>query len=192
MDGKKIALSLFIGFIMVTSVIGIVLVNYGSDNEGPGSYNGFKFSKGQDGYLTTRIDSRDVAFVYFPAELESMDVSPDIIGLIKGTRMIYITSDFNSNFSQTIGIAEYNLGYAIQDLYSIFPVLAFTGNETNLPVITCKNATRFVPVISFQEANSTSIRLDSDCIVIESSNAEGFIKGRDRLLYGITGVMDGN
>ncbi len=192
MDGKKVALSLFIGFIMVTSVIGIVFVNYGSDTEGSLDYNGYKFNKANDGSLTTRINNRDVAFIYFPEELESMNLSADIVSSIKATRMIYITSDFNSNFSETIGTAEYNLGYAIQDLYSIFPVFGFIGNETNLPVITCKNATSFVPVIYFKEGSASSIIKEGDCIVIESSNADGFIKARDRLVYGIAGVMNGN
>ncbi|MBI2133730.1 hypothetical protein HYU11_03550 [Candidatus Woesearchaeota archaeon] len=187
---KKIAVSLFLGFIMITSVIGIVLVNYGS-NSGELNYKGQRFSRLADGSLQAKIDGKDVIFLYFPAEVEGINVSREIIDLIRGTRMVYMTSDYYGNFSKTIGIAGYNLGLALSDVYSIFSVQGFVQNVTALPVISCNNATSSVPVIMFREGNETGIYKEGDCIIIESSDSDGFIKARDRLFYGVSGIMDG-
>ncbi len=64
-----------------------------------------------------------------------------------------------------------------------------TKNEFNKPVITCKNATLYVPVIYFKKSNETSITLEGNCIIAEAFRGEDFTKIKDRLVYGALGVM---
>ncbi len=186
---RNVLFAVVVGILMAASSIGIMFVNYGSDSDTL-SYKGHKFSRQADGSVVTELKGKQAVFMYFPAEVESISLNKTIIERINSTRMIYLTSDYYSNFSQAIGVAEYNLGYALQDIYSIFAVQGFFQNATNLPVVTCDNATLFVPVLSFQEGNKTAIYENAGgCIIIESDNSEGFIKARDRLFYGISGVI---
>ena len=66
-----------------------------------------------------------------------------------------------------------------------------TKNTTtyNLPIITCDNATEFVPVIYFKDSNITKFTLENNCIIGESNSREGFLALKDRLLYALFDVI---
>src|SRR3989339_224583 len=46
-----------------------------------------------------------------------------------------------------------------------------------------------VPVVYFRHGNATSIHLENDCIIAEAAENAGFIMVKDRLLYGMLGVI---
>ena len=74
--------------------------------------------------------------------------------------------------------------------YGIFVRKGFTSNNSfNLPVVACSDSTPYVPVVYFRHGNSTNIHLDNDCIIAEAAENAGFIMVKDRLLYGMLGVM---
>ncbi|MBI2142575.1 hypothetical protein HYU15_03780 [Candidatus Woesearchaeota archaeon] len=110
--------------------------------------------------------------------------------------MLYVTSDYHSNFSQVIAAVEFDFSKAIYEHYGIFVVQGFMQNISSFPVVSCANATPFVPVVSFQEgvdggADNEGFSESGGCLVAEAGSYEGFVKLRDRLLYGLLGVMDG-
>ncbi len=74
--------------------------------------------------------------------------------------------------------------------YNIYLRRGFTTNNTfNLPAIACDDATSAVPVIYFRKGNATKIYLKNSCIIAEAPSNQEFIKAKDRILYGMLGVM---
>jgi hypothetical protein len=72
----------------------------------------------------------------------------------------------------------------------MFVVKGFTSeNEFAKPIITCDNATFYVPVIYFKKSNQTVISLENNCIIAEAYRGEDLVKVKDRLLYSIFGVI---
>jgi hypothetical protein len=86
--------------------------------------------------------------------------------------------------------------------YNVFVRRGFTANSTYaLPIITCNDSTENVPVVYFREGsatsttnrtnttNTTNIHLEGSCIIAEAKTNAGFVMAKDRLLYGILGVI---
>ena len=64
-----------------------------------------------------------------------------------------------------------------------------TENEYNIPVITCADATPTVPVLYFQRTNETKVYREGSCIILEAATDFDLLRLKDRILYGIFGVM---
>ena len=185
---KQRVFAIVVGLLMASSVIGIVFVNYGTENRDVLTYKKYEFVR--DGSsLVTQINGKPVPFTYFPKELESIQLNQSIADRIKNTRLVYATSDYHSNNSQVIASVEYDLARALDQNYGIYVIQGFTQNVSKLPVVSCRNATGFVPVISFEEGNDTAIFERDNCIIVQANDFNGFVKARDRLLYGIFGVI---
>ena len=58
-----------------------------------------------------------------------------------------------------------------------------------MPIIACNDATLNVPVVYFKHGNATNIHIENNCIIAEASANADFIMVKDRLLYGMLGVM---
>ncbi|MBI2575565.1 hypothetical protein HYV82_06795, partial [Candidatus Woesearchaeota archaeon] len=154
---------------------------------------GHKFERQLDGSLTTKVNGRTVSFTYFPGEIEYIALNPSAVDMLKGTRMLYVTSDYHGNFSQVIAAVEFDFSKALYENYGIFVVQGFVQNVSSFPVVSCANATSFVPVVSFQESvDNEGFRESGSCLIAEAGSYEGFVKLRDRLLYGLMGVIDGS
>ena len=74
---------------------------------------------------------------------------------------------------------------------NIYAISGITNNSINynLPIITCENATSYVPVIHLKEGNDTKFSLKDDCIMAESSSKEGFIALKDIIIYTIFDII---
>jgi len=180
-DKKGIALVLFIAFIMLTSTIGYVFK--GGSKE---KYNGFSFSIGDDQRWHTRINGMQMSFKYFPADLESINLSSEIINKIKSTNMIYFTHDPENHYSGDIAL----LKEIFWPYFQIYAEIGLTEkNDLGLPLIDCNNATSAAPVIYINESNQTGFYIDNDCIVCEINSGEDFTAIKERLLYSLFGVM---
>jgi len=193
-DYKKILMSAMIMFLFAGGIMGFILsgVPFGVQSAvGGGSvkYNGFSFTQTQTGILS-EINDRDFLFGYYPAEVEYIQVDNSIVDTLRSSRMTYITSDVNSTEAQAIGGFAYSLGQALESK-GLYAQVAFnSSNRFNFPVVTCKDATSFVPVIFVQVVNSSSIYQENNCIFINSTSAPGIERLRDRLVYGVLGVIE--
>lgn len=184
--------SIVVGLLMATSIIGLVFVNYGGSSETL-KYGKYKFERQADGSLITKVNNKPVSFTYFPGEIEYITLNQSAVELLKGTRMLYVTSDYQGNFSQVVAAAEFDFSKALYEHYGIFVVQGFFQNVSSFPVVRCANATPFVPVVSFEEgAENEGFRESGSCLVADADSYEGFVKLRDRLLYGFLGVIDGS
>ena len=182
-------MSLFIAFIMVLSILGI-MVGETSPSGSKIKYNDFTFFRVQDGFMT-KINKKDVRFSYFPSDLENITIDPAIKDNFNNINMVYLTYNPNQPAVQAIANVLYSLKPILDDFFNIYSANSMTVNNTyNLPVITCANATSTVPVIDFRESNSTQLLFEDNCIIFEASSASDFVLLKDRLLYSLFGILD--
>ena len=187
---KNIGLILFITVIMIGTTFSFVFYGF-SPAPDVREYDGYKFTYQQNGGVwSSKINGKNVAFSFPPADVEKIHVNDDIAPLLNGKLEIDSTYNLTSKNAQPIALAQHQMGILLST-YDMFLRQGFTTNNTyNFPVITCKDATANVPVIYFKESrNETRIYIDNNCIVAESSTDSGFLKVKDRILYEMLGVI---
>jgi hypothetical protein len=188
MERAKLWVSLFIVFIMVMSTAGFVL-NFAGNQERTVKYNGVTFKVGSQG-VSTKINGQQVWFNYLPQEVEEISTEAAAVQRAKSTLMLYMTSDRNSSAADYIAQAEFGFAQIVEAQLGIYAAAGFTEQtETAAPVVTCANATVYVPVIHFKESNETRIGIKDNCIIAEAATASEFLALKDRLLYGMLAVM---
>ena len=186
-DKTKKFMVYFIGFIMISSVFGVIFFGFSSGGAST-KYNEFKFFNRGD-FWSTNIDGREAMFTYFPSEIEPIQADANAISRLRNSPQIDITSDFNDTFAEGIALAQYQMGITLSN-FNVFARSGFT-NQTkyNAPVITCNSSTQFVPVIYFKNSNATKISFENNCIIAESATNADVIRLKDRLVYGILGII---
>ena len=185
-EKKKWGLIFFIILIMIGTSVSFVFFGFSGVDEKV-KYNGIVFVKLPDRW-EAKINGQFAAFSFLPGEVESVLVE-EFSQRLQGKFEIDVTYDSSSKFNQSIALAQHQMGLTLEQ-YNIFARKGFTTNNTfNLPIITCNESTENVPVVYFRHGNSTNIHLDKDCIIAEAAENAGFIMVKDRLLYGILGVM---
>jgi len=184
---KQVLLSIFIAIIMVSSILGYM---FGRDEPNTVKYNKVDFY--QNNFLwATKINDKEVVFHNFPSAVEHINISDEIFARIKSTLEVDSTYDQNNSFAKDIALAQHSVELIMDDFFNIYLRKGMTTeNEYNLPVITCKEATPFIPVLYFKIANQTSVYLENNCIIAEARNGLEFLKIKDRLLYGLFDIIE--
>lgn len=186
-ERKKWGLILFIVFIMIGTTFSFVFFGFSPATERV-KYNGVSFVNNGNIWIA-KINGREAAFSFLPSEVESVSAFEDFSKRLQGRFEIDVTYDSNSTYKESIALVQHQMGLTLA-AYNIFMRKGFTANNTfNLPVITCDNATMNVPVVYFKYGNATNIRMENNCIIAEASTNADFIKAKDRLLYGMLGVI---
>ncbi|MFH1511704.1 MAG: hypothetical protein ABIF10_08495 [Candidatus Woesearchaeota archaeon] len=187
MDRKKLTWSLFIVFIMVFSAFGVIFYGF-SAPETKLQYNEHKFTVTEKGFKT-KVGAKTYTFGHYPQDLERISLDQGVIDWLKTTKMVYLTYNENQSTVGQIAAAQFEFQKGLKDA-GIFGIVTMTKeNQYGLPVITCDNATSFVPVFEFREANETQIVEESSCIILEAGYGEDYYMLTDRILYGILGIM---
>ncbi len=185
---NKVLISIFISFIMVTSIMGFIIGSFRTAEEEL-EYKNLLFTKSGN-YWETEINDMKIRTTYFPSELEDINVSEDALSKLKSTKMIYITTPVQGPNLDAISLASFELADFLTP-FQIFSQAAISDNNTGyaLPLITCQNATLFVPVISIENANQTQAYLEGDCIILEAQYAQDFIRLKDKIILKFVGIM---
>ncbi len=186
-ERKKWGLILFIIFIMIGTSVSFVFFGFSPATERV-KYNGVSFVNNGNIWIA-KINGNEAAFSFLPGEVENINMSYDISQRLQNKFEIDATYDLNSTYKEPIALAQHQMGLTLA-AYNIFVRKGFTTNNTfNLPIITCDNATINVPVVYFRHGNATNINVDNNCIIAEASSNADFIRVKDRLLYGMLGVI---
>jgi len=187
-EKRKKLLVYLIGFIMVSSAFGVIFFGFNSGGTNPLVYDKYKFTY-KGGVLSTMVNGKEALFSYLPSDVEPIMVNGDAISRLKNAVEIDLTSDFNDTFAESIALAQFQMDATLSN-FNIFLRKGFTNETTsNLQVITCKDSTSFVPVIYFKGANTTSVYLENSCIIAEAVNQADVIRVKDRLIYGMLGII---
>jgi len=187
---KELIFSLVIAFLMVLSVFGFVL-NYTSTSQKI-RYNSYSFVLTQKGWLT-KLDKKNLFFPYNPKEVEKyikeLNITNSSLNLLLGKKQIYITSNFNSSLASTISSSVLFLEKNLK-LKNIFIKNSFTSpTPYNTKVITCDNATSFVPVIFIKKAEKTSLQNFENCLIVNVRTAEELKIITTFITYKLLGIM---
>ena len=187
-NGKKIMVYIM-AILMVGSVFGVVFFGFSGGGGTSLEYGKFKFvNKGS--FWSTIVDGREALFTYLPGDVEPITVDRGIIDGLKNRLEIDVTSNFNDTFAQQISLAGYNMGITLNN-FNVFVRQGFASeNDYNFPVITCEDSSNFVPVIYFKSSNETNVYLENNCIIAEASRQDDVEMIKDRLVYGMLGVIE--
>tara|TARA_Y100000310_G_scaffold47186_1_gene43805 strand:- start:31818 stop:32405 length:588 start_codon:yes stop_codon:yes gene_type:complete len=186
--GKKVFGYILI-FIMFGSVFTFIFFGFNSSTSSSGvvDYNGFEFVN-RGTYWSTIIDSREALFTYLPDDLGFIFVNNDATSRLRNKVQIDITSDFEDVFAEPIALAQFQMGITLNN-FNVFVRGGFTSEHENFNVLTCDDASGFVPVIYFRSANTTKVYLEGNCVIAEASNGADVIRIKDRLVYSILGII---
>ena len=186
-EKRKWGLIVFIIIIMIGTTFSFVFFGFQTQTD-VAKYNGIKFVRYADRW-EAKINGKRAAFSFLPAEVKDLNASGDFSKMLQNKIEIDVTYDSNDTYKESIALAQHQMGLVLSQ-YGIFVRKGFINNNTfNVPVIACKDASANVPVIYFKTANSTNIRVESNCVIAEASSEINFIKLKDKLLYGILGVV---
>jgi len=186
-EKKKWGLILFIVLIMIGTSVSFVFFGFSPVAEKV-KYNGINFANNNNVW-TAKINGKTAAFSFLPTEVEDVVAFDDFAKLLQGKFEIDVTYDLNSTYAQSIALAQYQMGLTLA-AYDIYVRKGFTTNNTfNMPLINCDDATFNVPVVYLKYGNTTSIHVEDNCVIAEASSNADFIKAKDRILYGILGVI---
>ncbi len=174
-DRKGIILTLFIAFIMITSVLGFVFS--GDDSQSSVEYNGYTFTRTDNGWATY-IRDQYFYFTYSPIDLESLPFDVFPINSEKAY-IAYNPSEMDAVLQNSIDKLRY--------IFSLNAILAYPACsiETGCPNIPVVNCDSEFPVISFKKSEQERIFVDGNCIILEGL----FVKNTDRVSYWLLGVM---
>lgn len=190
--GKK-WFAIFVGAIMLLSVAGFVFSLNPSGQGANFRYGGLIFKQSPEGFYTADLNGIQLDFLYRPEDLADISISPDIVGKLTGSRSVSVTYYWNSTFSDDMALFQFDVSNLLDSKYGVFAEPGFTtANPSGITIITCNDATQFVPVLLLQEANNTAIGIDSsrpDCIVLNASGSAGFSRVSDKLKYAIIGSI---
>jgi hypothetical protein len=186
---RKIIWVIIVAGLMVSSVFGVIFGGFSSPTETV-RYNKYKFER-INNYWVTKIGNMKIGFQYLPNELDDIYVDKEALNRLSSSPMIYITYDPSDKYRENIAAVQFQLGKALNDNFNIFVATAFIKNSTyKIPIITCANSTKFVPVIEFITTNTTQIKLlNNSCIISTAKSAQDFYRIRDRILYGLFEVI---
>ena len=184
--GKKI-IGYFIGIIMIFSAFGVVFFGFGAGSGGTVKYNGLKFTD-KDNFWSVKVNGREALFNYLPDELASLNTDNATIEKLKNAVQIDSTSEFNDTLAEPIALAQFQMGITLNN-FGVYLRSGFIDNVSKFPVIKCEGSTNFVPVIYFRSANETKIYSDGSCVRAEAANGADAIRLKDRLVYGILGII---
>lgn len=189
-EGKrKKILGIILGITMFGSIFTFIFFGFNTGGVASGSvdYNGFEFIN-RGTHWSTFVDSREALFTYLPDDLGFIFINSNVINHLKNKIQIDITSEFNDTSAETIALAQYQTGITLNN-FNVFVRNGFTSKQQNFPVITCNDSSNFVPVIYFKSSNETKVYLDNDCVIAEASDPADIIRIKDRLVYGILGII---
>ena len=180
----SIALSLFIATIMVTSIIGYIF----ADNQDQAvKYNGIKFTLISTGWKAN-IDGKNYLFSYDPKSVEDMELPDDVF--FDNVMEIDATYDPNSTYKEAIAQSIFEFAN-ILSVNNIYLRPGFTSNTSfGVSIITCDDASPFVPVLYYKSSNQTIVTSQDNCLIIEARDANSFLALTDRIAYKILGVIE--
>jgi len=180
---KQIILAVFIVFLMSFSIMGIISRDNSSQVVRYGEY---VFEKGAANNWKTKIDDTVYEFTFHPDDVEQINISQDIIGKLKNSLEIDVTSDFDDKFKDGIALAQFNMQNTLKS--KIYVRQGFTTNVSVAhPIILCNNTV--VPTIYFKAGDDIIVYQENNCIYAEGRSSRDFVEIADRLMYGILGII---
>ena len=137
----------------------------------------------------TRIYS--MALRYSPKEVEDIAIEGSLDKRFFDNQSdFYVTFDPTGNDFSRVALAVSDFDTHLTKVFEKIPIAACDRNETEVcrerPIITCSDADKLVLYV--READRFRVYYNDNCIVVEG-NGFDLVKGVDRVLYNLYGIM---
>ncbi len=187
----KMWVSIGIAIIMATSIAGFLTLDKTSPAYGQFDYNNFTITGAPQRWQVS-IDGTVATFEFLPSDINDIPYPSDIFGWLRGVQAFSMTSSPQDNLSLAIGAVEYALFTQLgeQSKQGKIILYAFTMNNTfGKPILTCKDATPYQPVLLFEQGNETKIARQGDCIIATATSDYHMRRLGERILYTHFGII---
>ena len=198
--------AIILSVILISSTFAVIFYGIAPNNETK-KFNGFKFTQAA-GSWQTPINNNQLFFNYLPEDVQSIALDPILADKLRSSPEIDATSSINDSNGEAIAVAESQMEQILNQVSQIYLRRGFDTNTSyGLPVIIC-NATKSpeaietgaagtpgtagtaaVPILYIRTGLETSIKQEGSCIVAQGQTAQDIIKLKDRILYGIYGIL---
>lgn len=184
---KNVVSALFI-FLMVSSVFGVIFYGYAGSVQKE-KVNGITFTLTKDG-VRASIEDKPFLFQYFPKDVEDIPLSAGAHQLL-ASQALAVTYPPNASAYREMALLQLQLWEFFQSDRGVYVLTAVTEPQDNLPVVTCANTTALFPVIEIREGNTTQVRDENNCIIIEADAGYQYDRLYDRIRYDVLGIIHG-
>ena len=190
----NIIISIIVACLMIASIGGYAILNNSSSTNDAtyGDYN-FKIVQSSDGSTVyrTSINGKYQDFLYFPSEVSRINITSEVYNKIKNSQAIIITFDPNETSDNLvfIDIMRYNLQNKVSK--PIYFGVTNTSSTYPLQVISCANATNYMPFLLLNISATTSIvanKENPNCIIL-NGKLRDITALSDRMAYILDDVM---
>jgi|SRR3989338_3267968 len=182
-----------IGFLLLMVVglsFGAVLSGFG-DPSTKVKYNGITFNADPvNNIWTAKINGKTAAFSFLPQDVQTIAVEGSPFKITERKPEIDFTYEVNGTDKEYIALAQHQMSLTLEQ-YGVFVRKGFTTNNSyGFPIIDCASSSASVPVVYFMRSNISRIKVQDNCIIAEAQDSIDIIKAKDRLVYGILGVIE--
>ena len=185
---KKIV-PLLVGFFIIAVMVLSVLEFGNQGNEETIKYNGHKFTKINDRWVTY-VNNNKIALLYNPKDVEDAKADADYGSLLMSAKT-YFSFD-QSQPALFLPANELMLNKNILGITSQLILACPSDNEAceakNLPIKTCDDASVSTGIILFETANETSMSFKNNCLKFQGTQ-EGINKLLTRLVLKRLGIV---
>ncbi len=183
---------LFMAFLMIFGIVGVINYNPAYNTEVPMTYGDYEFTletRSNGGQvLVTDINGQQVEFQSLPAQVAYFEVDPAAIELMKSSQNIALLSDpeYDEYNAGNIDYARLQMSLALRKTANGM----LRDNEFGLPVLGCENATSQTPMFVFNLTNETArLTVEDNCITMSAAEREMMLM-KDRIIFEYYGMMD--
>ncbi len=181
-QGTKKIWALIVIVVMAMSVIGFLTIDFTSVEK----YNGFKIVN-IDGRSWKVAKIPDILFFSHPVDVEQVPVTEEYLTLLKLVPVLFVAVNPTDRNVQTIAAVADDLVRPFAQEYRIVRFIT-SGND----LFGCENATSSLPVLEFKTGQNRSFARNNSapyCHTFTGVDARDFVEFRDRVLYGLYGVI---
>ena len=180
----------FMAIVMISSVFAVMFYGFAGGNRNCITYDEFKIC-GEGELWVINVNQNLVYFDYLPTGVLDIEVSSEIFDSMRNTVEVDMTYDLNASFSDTMGTIGDTMMMEFNNIFSVYLRLGITSeNDLGYDIITCSSATAMVPVLYFKESNETEVYTEDNCIIAEAKNGIEALRIRDRIMYGLLGIIE--
>lgn len=184
-ETKKRIVAGFFAFLMVASVIGFAASFVGTSQSAKAKYNGYTFYPKQ-GFWEAKIDGEKRQFLFFPKDLESITLDEGVRQTLQAPGF---TVTYNPNSTMASALAEAQYYIETQASNKIITRALTNSTGTKLPEARCTDGTPNRPVIELRESNTSAIRKENNCIIIESQDDYDLAQSVERITYHLLKII---
>ncbi len=176
--------------ILLFSTVAFVLMGNNGDNRTV-EYNDHKLHDMGE-FWKLKYNNQDLLFRLFPSALDHINISNEAINSLNETNYVFFSFNPEDQFIEYVELIRLEFEKEMKEYFNKDVLSGILKNSTiyKNPVIDCNNATNTTPVVIFKTGNETKFNYENNCITATANQARDLIILKERLFYGMVGVIE--